>query len=684
MKCPERILRFGICLLWVIPVYGMDSDSPNNRKVWIFFHEPHTRSVDSGPSRYLTRPTLGNRLMYISRNSAERSAAARFSDRLVSPSYIRKLEEMGVDCHVRSRWLNGVSAFLDESLMASVRQLPFVRSVQPVASYDFRPLPDIRMPRRNAAPVMDVLPYDYGPGLRQVEQIRVPEVHALGLDGSGVLIGIIDTGFEYIGRTVFNQTDIVAEYDFHFGDANTENEEGDTASQHNHGTRVLSAIGGFHEGHLIGPAFGGSYALAKTEWVPTETNIEEDHWVAGIEWLESMGADVVTSSLGYSTFDPGNNSYTYADMDGNTAVTTVAADMAAAMGVIVVTSAGNEYGAWNYVTAPADGDSVIAVGAVTEFGSRASFSSVGPTADGRIKPDVAALGVGVQLVDPSWSGRPFDSEYSNGSGTSYACPLVAGVCALILQAHPELDPMDVREALRETADRSAAPDTNTGWGIVDAYEAVFFHGAAFTRFESSVSPDSQKLFIDFCVHYKEAIRTDSVFFTYGLEIDGPFNRIHAELLDEASQRYRVELPPEIDPEDLLFYCEAEDVTESRYTGPIDAPEGLYRFPDSTSGTGPSPASLPVSIVLHQNYPNPFNDRTVFAFEIDRTFHVSLTLFDVRGREVVKLLDSVVTPGAMEIAWDAVGNSGERVASGLYLCVLKAGEEHRVRKVLLSR
>ena len=210
MKCPERILRFGICLLWVIPVYGMDSDPPNNRKVWIFFHEPHTRSVDSGPSRYLTRPTLGNRLMYISRNSAERSAAARFSDRLVSPSYIRKLEEMGVDCHVRSRWLNGVSAFLDESLMASVRQLPFVRSVQPVASYDFRPLPDIRMPRRNAAPVMDVLPYDYGPGLRQVEQIRVPEVHALGLDGSGVLIGIIDTGFESSVSIASRKHDLIA------------------------------------------------------------------------------------------------------------------------------------------------------------------------------------------------------------------------------------------------------------------------------------------------------------------------------------------------------------------------------------------------------------------------------------------------------------------------------------------
>jgi subtilisin family serine protease len=197
--------------------------------------------------------------------------------------------------------------------------------------------------------------------------------------------------------------------------------------------------------------------------VDDEIEVEEDYWVAAVEFADSLGADVVSSSLGYYYW------YTYEDMDGNTAVVTIAADMAAARGIVVVNSMGNEGDdPWLYMIAPADGDSVLSVGAVTSEEERTSFSSVGPTYDGRIKPDVMAMGQSTYIAT---SGDT--ASYGYASGTSFSCPLTAGAVGLLIEGHSDWSPTQVIDALRETGTQSDSPDTLMGWGIVQAYDAMY-------------------------------------------------------------------------------------------------------------------------------------------------------------------------------------------------------------------
>jgi hypothetical protein len=251
-----------------------------------------------------------------------------------------------------------------------------------------------------------------------------------------------------------------------------------------HGTMTLSTIGGFSSGNLIGPAFNSTYILAKTENTDSETPIEEDNWIAAMEWADSIGVDVTSTSLGYIDFDPPWPSYTWMDMDGNTTVITNGADYAAQIGIVVVNSAGNEgyNSSHNTLGAPADGDSVITAGAVNSDGSRASFSSVGPTVDGRIKPDIMALGSWNVVADPY-----NDYSFTYANGTSFSCPLSAGVAALILSANPSLTPMQVRDAMRNTASQNTNPDNLYGWGILNALAAVNYFPPAPTTFQLSVN-----------------------------------------------------------------------------------------------------------------------------------------------------------------------------------------------------
>jgi subtilisin family serine protease len=230
--------------------------------------------------------------------------------------------------------------------------------------------------------------------------------------------------------------------------------------------------------------------LGKTEIGNEEIQIEEDHWVAGVEWAERNGADIVSSSLGYIDW------YTWEDMDGETAVTTRHADMAVQRGVLVVNSAGNEgrYQAPNTLIAPADGKFVLAIGAVDLNNSRVAFSSYGPTFDGRIKPDLAALGTGVRIASPSSA-----TAFSSASGTSFSCPLVAGVAALLLSADPGLDPFQLTRALRSTASQAGSPDNLLGWGIVNAGAALDYITGAEPADDFGLQQNYPNPFNDFTV-----------------------------------------------------------------------------------------------------------------------------------------------------------------------------------------
>jgi subtilisin family serine protease len=325
----------------------------------------------------------------------------------------------------------------------------------------------VRSPLYLASPLAPVAAADstfYGPSYPQLRMVNAVAPLERGIRGEGVRLGFLDTRFRGLQHPAFDalreDARLLGLRDFTEGGVQT----------NNHGGAVVSVAVGHAPGTLVGPAHRAEVLAATTEFTPSERNVEEDYFIAGLEWMEAQGADVVNVSLGYTRFDEGERSYTPDDLDGNTAVTTRAVDAAARLGLAVVVSAGNSgcdapSNCWFYVSTPADADSSITVGGVKPNGSLASFSSRGPTADGRIKPDVAALGSDVVVA---WGA----DRYVQSGGTSFASPLVAAVVAQMLQVNPSLTPMQVRALLRRTASQPDRPDNKRGWGIIDADAAI--------------------------------------------------------------------------------------------------------------------------------------------------------------------------------------------------------------------
>jgi len=394
----------------------------------------------------------------------------------VAPSYIDGVRRTGAVIRATSRWFNAVSAELSATQRATVQSLPFVASVSPVAVFR-KNRPEVSL-ERHSTPLLkrqSTSALDYGSSLAQLNSIGVVEVHNRGINGSGVIVGMIDDGFNNLrSHPALKNIKVIAEYDFIQRDSSTSVAPGEYPGQGGHGAATLSAVGGFESGKLIGAAYGASFILAKSEIDSVEIRLEEDLYVEALEWMEQLGADVVSSSLGYIDW------YTNSDLDGQTATTTKAARIAARKGILLVTAMGNE---GNYrdprtqstgtMIAPADADSIVSVGAMSVDGMLASFSSTGPTADGRVKPEVVAPGVNVYAVAGA-------SSYGYWNGTSLSTPLTAGVAALVLSANPDLTPMEVRARLTGTARqfKDGSPRTESypnnfyGWGIVDAARAV--------------------------------------------------------------------------------------------------------------------------------------------------------------------------------------------------------------------
>ena len=439
--------------------------TPDQRHtVWVYFRDKGARvAAQSKSSLPVSARALGRR--------ARRSRGAAwkpYDDQPVAQAYVEQVTARVTRVRHTLRWLNATSVEATAAQVRVLAALPFVDHLDVVRRYHAdrealeSTLPTAAADGQRLQP-MGAPALDYGSSLAQLSQIRVPELHQRGLTGEGVLIALFDTGFPNLEHTAFSSMKIVRRWDFIRGVSDVRG-GGD-----GHGTATLSVVGGFQPGELIGPAFGASFMLAVTEDIRSETPVEEDNWAAAAEWAESWGADIISSSLGYARFDLPYASYTDRDMDGMTAVTTRAATMAAARGVVVVNSAGNGgyHATRNTLLAPADGLSVVTAGAVDRSGARAAFSSVGPTADGRIKPDVAAMGVSVKIATLLAL-----SSYGVASGTSLSCPLTAGVVALLLQVHPTYSVDDVLLALRATSSQSAAPNNLLGWGILDAVAAV--------------------------------------------------------------------------------------------------------------------------------------------------------------------------------------------------------------------
>ena len=284
------------------------------------------------------------------------------------------------------------------------------------------------------------------------------------MNGAGVRIAILDAGFNTLDPA-FAGIAVTAQRDFVFGDSIVHDEPNDQPGAQSHGTAVWSLFAGLVPGRLVGVARGASYLLAKTEDIRSEMRVEEDNYVAALEWADSIGVDIVSSSLGYLAFDNGF-SYSPSQINGDVAVTSVAADSAAARGILIVTAAGNNGPGFRTLVTPGDADSAITVGAEDSLGTITAFSSRGPTADGRIKPDLTAPGLDVCAVAGTSLGRV--------AGTSFATPLMAAASALVKQLHPGIGPTAVRAALQIHATNRDTPDSTRGWGRPDVAAAAVF------------------------------------------------------------------------------------------------------------------------------------------------------------------------------------------------------------------
>ena len=438
------------------------------QKIWIFLNDKniaHSSDLEKAKRSFAEQLTI--RSIERRKRKMGENDFITYEDIPVAEKYVAAIKKIGVKVRTRSRWLNAISVEANHEQIQIIRSLPFVKSIQSIAVFKQKEPTELYNSKSSSQTIASSSQFhnfDYGLSLEQLNNIRVPEVHDMGLSGKGVLICIMDTGFRK-DHEIFQHSNIVAERDFIFNDNDTQTDPNNRLdSSDRHGTLTWSNLGGFKEGKLIGPAFGADFLLAKTENTQSETTAEEDYWVTAVEWADSLGAQVISSSLGYTDW------YTFEDLDGNTATITKAADHAARLGIVVITSAGNARTTeWGHINPPADGDSVISVGAFNIYtDSLTFFSSPGPTFDGRIKPEVCASGANNYSADH----RAVD-KYTRASGTSLSCPLVAGVAALVLEQHPTWSPVDVRNALMYTASQHDHPDNDLGWGVVDAYKAVF-------------------------------------------------------------------------------------------------------------------------------------------------------------------------------------------------------------------
>lgn len=547
--------------------------------------------------------------------------------------YIERIESSSVCAALRtdSRFLNAVSIETDGN-PALLLDLPFVSHVQPVASSTFR-LPDFRV---ISGSVLNSTS-------DQLEQINLDMLHERGWNGDGIVVGILDSGFN-LDHEVFVNTTVIDMYDFVCGDPDPSQQPGDPDGQSNHGTAVLSIMGGHTENIFSGGAPGASYLLAKTEDISDEYQAEEDYWVEGLEWADSSGAHLVNSSLGYIEW------YDYSDLDGNTAVTTVAADAAAARGLVVFNSIGNDGPEEGTLIAPADGDSVFAVGAVNAWGQVTDFSSSGPTFDGRFKPDAVCLGEGVVLA---YQGT---SVYSSGNGTSFAAPLAASAAAALKQAHPEWTILEIMQILLQTAFDSSSPDNRIGHGILDSYRALLHMSIT-----GSVRYSSD---FQYAAGYPlEIIMGDTVYktstnnagwFAFSPEETGQFT-----VQDGGGNGNLIPFSGVLDTDGV----ELE----------------LY--------TDPSPTASPATV-----YPVPSTGDVYIGFDLtEGPIDVTLSIYDLTGTLVHTEKREGIGPGCFRapvpgeaFRWDGNCLNGGSASSGIYIILLQEGDSTHLLKCSLVR
>ncbi len=478
--------KFKLLFVMVLVSVGVQAQEIATGVYWIYFSdkEGNGYQIDQ-PAQFLSDRSVNRRAM--------QGLAVDRADLPVNPAYLQEINEMGVEIRHVSRWLNGIAMInMDDTTFQQVLQKPFTDTVPWIPATSDHFFPHKSGESRFDPPLESAPPFDYGVARKQVEMVRTDQLHELGYTGRGVWIGVLDAGFFNVDSLpsfipLIDEGRILET-------RNYVNETPLFRQSSSHGMNVLSIMAGEWDGNMVGTAPHASYLLCMTEDPDRETRIEEIAWIEAAEYADSLGVDVINTSLGYSEFDGEVFDYTYRHMDGKSSYISRAASLTASRGMILCNSAGNSGDdEWFYITAPADATNILTVGAVDSTNLIANFSSRGPTFDARIKPDVTAMGkaTGVQSKN---------GELAKGNGTSFSSPVIAGSVATLWQAFPELPAREMIHMVRQSGDRSKNPDSTYGFGtpnMLSSYHTITRVPAGFAPGEMEIwpNPASERIMI---------------------------------------------------------------------------------------------------------------------------------------------------------------------------------------------
>ncbi|WPP49561.1 S8 family serine peptidase [Catalinimonas niigatensis] len=456
-KAPWKSRVFPHILFILFLLSGGQALLAQESQYVVFFTDKDTLAYDlDRPEEFLSSRAIERR--------SRQNITLTYADIPVKEAYLNQLRSMGAEVYYKTRWLNGALIEVSPEELESITAQDFVigsELVKPRGRGSRRKsgssFGSTKSARVQQEPLEQLL------NIEQNDMLGIDEMHEDGFNGSGLLVAVFDGGFRGVDTVsyfqhLYEDGRMLPGYDF-VGNST------DVYNYGQHGTEALSCIGAYIPNVLEAGAYGAEFMLCVTEETSSEYRIEEYNWLFAAEFADSTGADIISTSLGYTTFNDSAMDYSYEDLDGQTAVITRAVDAATDRGIICVISAGNEgSGSWRYVSPPADAQDVLAVGAVSTNRDKVSFSSYGPSADGRVKPDVSALGLQTVVVDAS-------GNVTTSNGTSFAAPLIAGFVAGVWQAFPDATNLEIMEKVRLSGDKAITPNNETGYGIPD-YERL--------------------------------------------------------------------------------------------------------------------------------------------------------------------------------------------------------------------
>ncbi len=446
---------FSLCIILLFLSIKLSAQTAPYR-YWIQFTDKNNNSFSiEHPEEYLSDKAITRRI--------KQNIDIAKNDLPITSTYTDSLTALGLNIINCSKWFNAVTVFsTNKELIDTISNISFIKNVNKVSTLKTRKSKKFDFPISKKNKQYSQTPlgtnfYNYGLSQRQICMLNGNILHNNGFAGKNKTIAIIDAGFYYADTlaafdSLWLNNQIIGTKDFVQHNNNVFRE-------HNHGMKVLSVLAGNIPGYLIGSAPKANYWLLRSEDVNSEYTIEEDNWISAAEFADSVGVDIINTSLGYSEFDDSTQNYTYADMDGNSTRISIGANIAASKGILVIVSAGNSGDdTWEHITAPADADSVIAVGAVDSYLNYAPFSSRGPSFDGRVKPNIAAMGSGTYH-------QSTNGDIIAGNGTSFSAPIISGLAACLWQKSPNLTNMEIKSKIEESASQFLSPDIYLGYGI---------------------------------------------------------------------------------------------------------------------------------------------------------------------------------------------------------------------------